>query len=950
MAKIKLDVVLNKGAVGEELKSLKQEISSAFGELPQSRSGSGINNLQKKWANLLNTIKNTKNYSDGIFKSWEDSAKEALAATKELNKEIGDGKPTDNQRKRYAELKTKLSEVSAGFATVRAENEKLQKANKLAIPNIDNLRKKYANLLNTIRSSEKNYAKGTFGKLTEEIQKNINTLSTLDPTTKDYAKTLNQLDKDLNRISADFAETRVTSENFKGSLKDIVTGFGKFQLAAMAVMIPLNLLKKAFASINETLDETEQQVISLRRVMREELAPGEISDEMYDLAIKYSSDINDVYDILSNFLRSGKSWNESLAATEAALKGITVAEMDAAQASEGLLAIMTQFKKPASELDNIVAILNKTADTYNVTTEKLITGLQKTGSYAKAANLEIEETVALLTVLSEGTNASGQNLGNALRSLLAYSTKDSSLEVYASLSDNMSDIVNKYRQGRASILDVWKGLGQEMNSLSGQQMTALMSLSENSGLEEELGVALEDIYDDLQGVYDTAGTYRKNYFIALLSEISKVEGIQENMMGAQEHLNKETEEALDTYNKKVEKLEAQWKDIANDQQGLLLIKSTIADIASETLDLVSLWSEFGSILRTDIGKTLGLDDEAISGFFDDWIKPLWGGYWIGGPIGGIVNLVSHHYNKNSTTGSGSTDPVEEQKELNTALKETIINYDKIIEKLEQINNAKAEELALEEKKRRVAEAERALEEAYKNRLVQVYNAETGDWDFVSDQKAINDAQANLDSALLQVEMDIYEEVKTIAEAAKAGGKSPEEIQTELDALFSKWNGAFGSDTERYNALMDEIFNLVLGGRVSTTTDTEGVNPEYQQKIDNLLAEGYAKTHFGGKYDSGGVLHGLGGIKATERPETVLDPDMTSKILDPTSNAQFSSFVNSLGLLFGVSKSLSTPNAGMTYGTNSRDSHDQYTVNGVPISQEMASSHTLKEIFDTLPLV
>ena len=105
------------------------------------------------------------------------------------------------------------------------------------------------------------------------------------------------------------------------------------------------------------------------------------------------------------------------------------------------------------------------------------------------------------------------------------------------------------------------------------------------------------------------------------------------------------------------------------------------------------------------------------------------------------------------------------------------------------------------------------------------------------------------------------------------------------------------------------------------------------------------------YDHGGILHGLGGIKATTRPETVLDPEMTAKILEPTSNAQFASFAKSMGLLFGASKSLSSPSSPIIQRAISSDRHDRhYTVNGVPVSTQMADQYTLRELFELMPLV
>ena len=91
------------------------------------------------------------------------------------------------------------------------------------------------------------------------------------------------------------------------------------------------------------------------------------------------------------------------------------------------------------------------------------------------------------------------------------------------------------------------------------------------------------------------------------------------------------------------------------------------------------------------------------------------------------------------------------------------------------------------------------------------------------------------------------------------------------------------------------------------------------------------------------------VKDTAQREMVLDPKTTAMILAPDRNAQFQSFVKSLGLLFGVSDRISGI-SGMTAGAvSSTDRHDvNYFINGVKIGSDMAS-RPLSEILSVLPL-
>ena len=86
------------------------------------------------------------------------------------------------------------------------------------------------------------------------------------------------------------------------------------------------------------------------------------------------------------------------------------------------------------------------------------------------------------------------------------------------------------------------------------------------------------------------------------------------------------------------------------------------------------------------------------------------------------------------------------------------------------------------------------------------------------------------------------------------------------------------------------------------------------------------------YDSGGVLHGLGGIKATARDEMVLPPDITAQILNPSSNAFVEGRIDGLRAMLGMRTDFGS--AGNTkIGT--QNNGDNYIMNGVSISEGKA---------------
>lgn len=587
-----------------------QSLAKAGASVTRSMNGtsSSLQTLRKNYIGLLSQIKTLKQqYPQGTFdqvtKSIEGQRNRlnALIAAYQKN-----GKLTDKQLKSLRSLSEGYKKVSADVAQLRLEGERLSVTDPFSAKTGDTiarLEKRYSSLFNTIQNQSKYFKKGTFDGLSQDLQKDMASLQAISTEFKttgalgdDAMRKLNGLNSSILQHEAALKKTQATSKNYHGTLRDIIQGFIKFQLSASIVMNSIQLIRSAFNSLNETLVETEKVVVSIQRVLDETVEGGEIADSLYDIAERLGQTFDNVQEIAQNFAKAGLSWQETLDATEAAVLALNVAELTAEESSEGLIAVMQQFNYEASELVNVIDVLNKAADKSAVDTQELLVALQKTGSYAAAANLSLEQTVGLISALSEATAASGQNIGNALKSLFSYTTRDSSLDTFASLSEDMNKVVEEYRIGAASILDVWEQLSIEMQSLDAQQADALSQWTESSGLDAELEGELSEIYDSLTGVYDSAGVYRKNYFIALMNNFEEVKEVMGEISDAAGYTAEEQAKYMDTYEAKLNSLQAQWQHLANDEQGWLAFKKGLLDVGSALLTVI----EWTGGLRTTV--------------------------------------------------------------------------------------------------------------------------------------------------------------------------------------------------------------------------------------------------------------------------------------------------------------------------------------------------------------
>lgn len=146
--------------------------------------------------------------------------------------------------------------------------------------------------------------------------------------------------------------------------------------------------------------------------------------------------------------------------------------------------------------------------------------------------------------------------------------------------------------------------------------------------------------------------------------------------------------------------------------------------------------------------------------------------------------------------------------------------------------------------------------------------------------------------------------------------------------------------------------LSAGDKVVTQGGTykiTGVNKDgsYQsQKVSSQTKSDYEKNGgtYSKKYDEGGILRGLGGIKATAENEMVLPPDITAALLKPSADAVFQQRMKELGLIYGTPQRLGPQLAGMARTGNNYDhSGPEYHMGNITLSEAQAKSMTVYDL-------
>ena len=229
---------------------------------------------------------------------------------------------------------------------------------------------------------------------------------------------------------------------------------------------------------------------------------------------------------------------------------------------------------------------------------------------------------------------------------------------------------------------------------------------------------------------------------------------------------------------------------------------------------------------------------------------------------------------------------------------------------------------------------REIEDLVKNGTAEEIRAAIEKW---SEMEDFDLAPSDLDWATRAADaVEHKENTQSMWDAVMAGDKSSGTINWVLARMKQNsaawWDADKAGDSAEKKRLSDE--NYTLGTMMGWHRKDNGHwYDEYDRQV----------------YDRGGVLHGKGGIKATNKPEIILDPELTAKILRPGSEAQFRAFADAMHLMFerGGRTRAELP---VIRNPSVTDSHNtSYTVNGIPISSGSAERYTIAELFRMLPM-
>ena len=358
--------------------------------------------------------------------------------------------------------------------------------------------------------------------------------------------------------------------------------FKQFTLYHIAVRSVKTALREAVHTVKE-LDKylTEQAMVT---GLTREQTYGLVK-EYQNLALQCGATTKEIASVATEYMKQGKTVQESLTLTKAAVSAAKVARVSVSDSVNYLTTALNGFRLSAEDAmrvsDKFAAVAASSATDY----DELAIALSKVASQANLAGMSIDYTTALLTKGLETTREAPETMGTALKTIIARMRE---LSDYGETLEGDTDINNVESQ--------LSYVGIALRDTNGE-------LRSTQDVLDELGKKWDTLNKNQQAAMAKAlaGTRQQSRLIAMMDDYERVIELQEISQRSAGATAAQAGVYLEGIEASMNKIQVAWEKIIMTVTDSEVIINTISSIG-DLLDFI------GEFLSTDWGlvSTLGI--------------------------------------------------------------------------------------------------------------------------------------------------------------------------------------------------------------------------------------------------------------------------------------------------------------------------------------------------------
>lgn len=388
---------------------------------------------------------------------------------------------------------------------------------------------------------------------------------------------------------------------------DIKRAFQRITDFGVAARI-LNKVQKEIANVYQNILKLNEAMTDIR------IVTGASVDEANSLMTSYNklakelgTTTTEVAKSASEWMRQGYTASESVNLITSSVKLARLGFMDMSSATTSLTAVLKGFNLQATESSRIVDKLTRLDAEYATTAGDIANALSRTAAAAKAANLDLDQTAAMLTTIIDITQQDAGSVGNALKTILSrYGNVKAG--VFAGMAEDGED-------ASESINDVEKVL----NAIGIQ---IRLTSTEMRGFDEVLD-DLAEKWDNLNDVEQNAvatamaGVRQRNQFLALMQNYDQYKESLESSRTSSGTADEKYAAVMDSIATSMQRIQTAWESFTQKLQASGFVKTFFKAIAFVVERIDKFLPHAVALLTSMTARHLPVLGMQIKGLFGD---------------------------------------------------------------------------------------------------------------------------------------------------------------------------------------------------------------------------------------------------------------------------------------------------------------------------------------------
>jgi TP901 family phage tail tape measure protein len=351
-------------------------------------------------------------------------------------------------------------------------------------------------------------------------------------------------------------------------------GWSKAFKALSLYTVAMRGLKTACQSAVKTVSELDKYLTE------QAMVTGKSRKETYgllksyqDLAAQCGATTKEIAEVSTEYLKQGKSIQEAMTLTEAAVKAAKVARVSVGDSVNYLTTALNGFQLSANDAmlvsDKFAAVAAASATDY----DELAIALSKVASQANLAGMSIDYTTALLTKGLETTREAPETMGTALKTIIARMRE---LGDYGETLDDGMDINNVESQ--------LKYVGIALRDSNGE-------LRSTEDVLDELGHKWDGLNKNQQAAIAKAlaGTRQQARLIAMMEDYERVTELQQIAQRSQGATAAQADTYLEGMEAAINNVKVAWEKVTmafTDSEVIIKIVDKVADAITVVGDVL----------------------------------------------------------------------------------------------------------------------------------------------------------------------------------------------------------------------------------------------------------------------------------------------------------------------------------------------------------------------------